>query len=127
SGEKAADGTLTATSVRVRLPHVAGSVTATTSITIALSRPDGTTVTVHVGSSTTIRVAGVDNAKLSDVKTGMAIVVEGTQRADGSIDATAIGAGTRGFGPGMGRGHDFLPGTDPDASAAPSASGGTEG
>jgi hypothetical protein len=123
SGEKAADGSLTAASVWVRLPHVMGTVTTTTADSITLSRPDGTKVTIHVGSETTIRVAGIETAKLSDVKTGMAIVVEGTQRADGSIDAAEIGAGTMG----MGRGHDGLKGLQPDASPAPAASGGANG
>ena len=123
SGEKAADGSLTAASVWVRLPHVMGTVTSVGADSITLTRRDGTTVTIHVGSSTTIRVAGIGSAKLSDVKTGMGVVVEGAQRTDGSIDATAIGAG----GPGMGRGHDGLKGAKPDASAAPDASSGTEG
>ncbi|HEX2754565.1 MAG TPA: DUF5666 domain-containing protein [Candidatus Limnocylindrales bacterium] len=119
TGERASDGTLTASSVWVHLPHVIGTVTVTSADTITLSRRDGTTVTVHVGSDTTIRVAGVDGAKLSDVKAGMAVVVEGTQRADGSIDARAIGAGN----PGKGRGHDMVPGPGSDASPAPDASG----
>jgi endonuclease YncB( thermonuclease family) len=123
TGAKAADGSLTASSVWVRLPRVAGTVTATSGDTITLSRRDGTTVTVHVGTGTTYRVAGVDSPSLSDVKAGMAIVVEGKQRADGSIDATSIGAGDLG----KGRGQDGKKGTDPDASPAPSASAGTEG
>ena len=100
-----------------------GTVTSVGADSITLTRRDGTTVTIHVGSSTTIRVAGIGSAKLSDVKTGMGVVVEGAQRTDGSIDATAIGAG----GPGMGRGHDGLKGAKPGASAAPDASSGTEG
>jgi hypothetical protein len=71
-------------------------------------------------------VAGIAAATLSDVKTGMAIVVEGPQRADGSIDASAIAAGDRaGFG--RGRGHDGPKDVDPNASAAPDASAGTDG
>lgn len=121
TGERAADGSLTASSVWVRLPHVGGTVSATTGTTITLTRRDGTTVTVHIGSGTTIRVAGVENATASDIKKDMAVVVQGTQRADGSIDATAIGAGA--FGKGFGRGgHDKVA---PDASPAPDASSGT--
>ena len=126
TGEKAADGSLTASSVWVRLPHVAGTVTAIDGSTITISRRDGTTVTIHAGSATTIRVAGVDNAKLSDITTGMVIAVEGTQRADGSIDARAIGAGKLGK-PGKGPGHDRQPGGAPDGSPAPNASSGTTG
>jgi hypothetical protein len=123
TGEKAADGSLSASSVWVRLPRVLGTVTATTTDTITLTRRDGTTVTVHVGSGTTFRIPGVDSATISDVKAGMAIVVEGKQRADGSIDATAIGAGDRG----KGLGRDGQKGAKPDASATPDPSAGTEG
>jgi hypothetical protein len=126
SGEKTADGSLTASSVWVRLPRVAGTVTAIDGSTITLSRRDGTTVTIHAGSATTIRVAGVDNAKLSDITTGMVIAVEGTKRADGSYDARAIGAGKLGK-PGKGLGHDRQPGGAPAGLPAPNASSGTTG
>ena len=122
-GEKAADGSLTANSVSVRLPHVMGTATATTGDTITLTQRDGTPVTVHVGSATTVRVAGVTGAKLADVKAGMVVVAEGIQRSDGSIDAAEIGAGAAG----LGRGRDWMPGMNPDASPAPDASGGTTG
>jgi len=123
TGTKAADGSLAATSVWVRLPRVTGTVSAVTASTITLSRRDGTTVTIHIGSGTTIQVAGIANAKLSDVTKGMVIVVEGSQRADGSIDAQVIAAGTFGKAPG----HDRQPGAGPNATQAPSASGGTTG
>ncbi len=123
TGEKNADGSLTASSIWVRLPHVAGTVAATTADTITITRRDGTTVTVHVGSDTTVRVPGVESPTIADVKAGMMIVVEGKQRADGSIDATAIGAGDRG----KLRLRDGQKGDKPDASAAPGASAGTEG
>ncbi len=123
TGEKNADGSLTASSVWVHLPHLAGTVASTTTDTITVTRRDGTTVTVHVGSATTIRVPGVESPTIADVKVGMVIVVEGKQRADGSIDATAIGAGDRG----KVRDHDGRKGVKPDASTSPSPSGGTEG
>ena len=50
TGEKAADGTLTASSVSVRLPHVGGTVTGTSATTITITTQDGSTVTVHVGA-----------------------------------------------------------------------------
>ena len=123
TGDKGADSSLTASSVWVRLPRVVGMVTAVTGDTVTLSRRDGTVVTVHVGAGTTIRVAGTDSAKLSDVKPGMGVVVEGTQRADGSLDARAIGAGL----PGKGFERGTRPGPAPHASPAPSASSGTVG
>ncbi len=125
TGGRGADGSLTAGSVWVRLPHVGGTVTAVGTSTITVARPDGTTVTVHVGAGATIRVAGVDGAKLSDLKSGMVVVVEGAQRADGSIDARMIGAGKGGRGRDLGNGHGKVQG--PDASVAPVASGSTGG
>ncbi len=128
-GSKAADGSFTASSVWVAVPRVAGKVTAVGAGTITIMQRDGSTLTIHVGSSTTIQVGGVTGAKLTDVKAGMGIVVEGAKRADGSIDAAAIGAGDLG----KGRGHDFKPGDVPDgqpapgASLAPQASGGPTG
>ena len=124
TGEKASDGSLDASSVWVRLPHVVGTVTSTTSSSVTIKRPDGTTLTIHVDANTTIRVAGVDSAKLSDLKTGMIVVAEGTQRSDGSIDARAIGAGQPGKLKGLG--HDKQDDT-PDASPAPNASGSSNG
>jgi hypothetical protein len=121
TGERASDGSLTASTVWVQLPRVLGTVTATTADTITLKKADGTALTVHVGAGVTIRVAGIASAKLSDVSAGMIVAVEGTQRADGSLDARAIDAG----GPGRGRGGVAPRG--PAASPAPAGSGGTTG
>jgi hypothetical protein len=122
SGAKASDGSLDATSVTVVLPRVAGKVTAKTATTITITGPNGTTQTINVSSSTTYSVAGTSGGSLADVSVGMRIIVEGTKQADGSIDASAIAAGRfRGNA-----GHDKR-GQDPNASPAPSASGGTTG
>ena len=122
-GEKAADGTMTATSVWIRLAHVAGTVKTVTTDAITITGRDGTTTTIHVSADTTVRVAGVEKATIADVKAGMVIGVEGKGRADGSIDARAIGAGDLG----RGWGHGGKPGKDPNASPAPDASGSTTG
>jgi hypothetical protein len=122
------DTSLTASTVVIRLPVVAGEVTAINGNAITIKRFDGTTQTIHVSGDTTYRVAGVDSAKLSDVKVGMQLLAQGAQRSDGSIDAVSVAAGNgRGlpgkgwFGPG--RGHDKLNGASPNASTAPSTSG----
>ncbi|MEA2519010.1 MAG: hypothetical protein QOF49_1090 [Chloroflexota bacterium] len=125
AGEQAGDGTLTAKTVTIRLPHVQGTVAATTADTITVTRRDGTTVTIHVAAGATIRVAGVGAAVLSDVKAGMVVAAAGTQRPDGSIDATDVRAGQ--FGKGRGRDGTNGDGTTPDASSAPDASAGTDG
>jgi hypothetical protein len=121
-GTKASDGSLDASSVTVFQPRFAGKVTAKTATTITITGPNGTTQTINVSSSTTYNVAGTTGGSLADVSVGMRIVVEGTKRADGSIDASAIAAGRfRGNS-----GHDKQ-GQNPDASPAPSASGSTTG
>jgi hypothetical protein len=118
-GERGTDGSITATSIQVFLPRVAGTVTAVTADSLTIARRDGTTLTIHVGSGTSIGVAGVDDARIADVKTGMVVVVEGSQRADGSLDATALRAGQLG----RGRGDLKVPKNAPDASGAPSTTG----
>jgi hypothetical protein len=87
-----ADGTFTITAIEVVLPRVTGQVSATTSDTITVQRQDGTTMAIHVGSDTTYRVPGIDNATLSDIKPGMVILAQGTQNADGSLQAVAVSA-----------------------------------
>jgi Domain of unknown function (DUF5666) len=95
-GERGSDGRITATTIQIVLPRVLGTVTAVGSDSLTLRRPDGTTVTVHVGSGTSIAVRGAASAKLSDIKVGMVAAVQGTQRSDGSLDASAIRAGQLG-------------------------------
>ena len=92
-GTQASGNTLTALSVHVRVPVVFGQVTAKTADTITIKRPDGTTATIHVGSSTTYRSPESTTAGLADVTVGGVVSVEGTQRADGSIDARVVVTG----------------------------------
>jgi hypothetical protein len=117
TGERGSDGSLTAASVIVIPARVVGTVASVSGDTITVTRPDGTTMTVHVAANTTIRVAGVDGAVIADVKAGMAIAAEGSQRSDGSLDATAI----RARQPGGFRGHD-APKAGHDANPSPSPS-----
>ena len=126
SEEKATDGSYTITAVVVVLPTIGGEVTAIDGQTLTVTQPGGTTVTVHVGADTTYQVDGAAG-KLSDIKVGSSIVAEGTQRADGSLDATDVHIGVGGHGgfrgmPGFPGGRDH--GTNPNASPAPSSSAG---
>ena len=107
-GTSTGDNALTALTVRVKPDRAVGTVTAKTADTITITKRDGSTVTVHVDADTTYRVAGVENADLGDVAVDMAIGVSGRERADGSIDADVVAAGTgRGFKRGGGlRGFD---------------------
>jgi uncharacterized protein DUF5666 len=117
--ERASDGTYSVTAIVVVLPTVVGEITAIDGSTITVTQPGGTTATIHVDSDTTYRTA--DGAgSLSDLQVGAVIVAEGTQRADGSLDADAIGSGFK-----DGRGRHGIPGLGPDkapaASPAPSS------
>ncbi len=107
-GASTGDNALTALTVRVKPDRAVGTVRAKTADTITIRERDGSTVTVHVDGDTSYRVAGAENAALGDVAVDMAIGVSGRVRADGSIDADAVAAGTgRGFKRGDGlRGFD---------------------
>ena len=117
AGPQATDGPITAIKVTIILPRVAGQVSATSSGGLTLTRPDGTTLKVNVSSATTYQVAGKTGATLSDVTTGMTVIVTGTQRADGSLDAVSVVGGSYDGWRGGRHGRD--------ASPAPSASPGT--
>lgn len=119
--QREADGTFTITAIDVVLPQVVGTITSVSGNTLTLLDRDGATVTVHLGATTRIRVRGVDNAAAKDLVKGQIALVVGAKRTDGSIDATAVLAGTlrepKGVYP---KGpKDQRPG----ASSAPSASG----
>jgi hypothetical protein len=121
-GTSAANNAMTAVTVRIQLPRVGGQVTAKSADTITIARRDGSTTTIHVSSSTTYEVAGQTSANLTDVTVGMILVAEGSQRADGSIDATTVVAGTVMGGHGW-----FGPDTAPNPAPSTSPSGTTEG
>lgn len=118
-GTSATNNAMTAVTVRIQLPRVGGQVTAKSSDTITVARRDGSTATIHVSSSTTYQVVDKTSASLADITVGMTVMAEGTQRADGSIDASTVVAGTVKAG---GRGW-FGPFAAPSASP----SGTTEG
>ena len=91
-----ADGTTTISQIDVVLPQVVGRVTATTSDTITIERPDGTSMTIHVDASTTYQVRGLTTATLADIKAGMIVVATGPQNTDGSLQALAVRAAAAG-------------------------------
>ncbi|MFL5710374.1 MAG: DUF5666 domain-containing protein [Chloroflexota bacterium] len=128
--EKASDGTYTVTAVAVVLPTVVGEITKIEGDTITVTQPGGTTATIHVDSSTKYRLAGGSGSggSLSDLKVGVVIAAEGTQRSDDSLDASAIRGGIekgalrgRGFGAKPDLPGGFGPHHDQDASPAPSS------
>jgi hypothetical protein len=119
TGSKGAGTSFTATSVRIKAPRAAGTVTAKSATTITIQRKDGTTQTIKVDSATTYQVAGVTSAKLSDVAVGMRLEAVGRQNTDGSLDATAIRAGNGKIRGGPKNHDDF---DEPGPSASPDSS-----
>ena len=122
------DGSWTIDAIAVILPHVGGEVTAVDGTTITVTRRDDTTATINVDGGTEYIVNG-DVATLSDIEVGMFLVAEGTENADGSLNAADVraaergifrGPGGKGFGFGHGPGRDPN-GVDPDATGAPSS------
>lgn len=114
AGTSSGDDQLAATGVRVAPDRAAGTVASKTADSITITRRDGSTLVVHVDADTVFRVQGAtDTATLADVAVDMRIGVSGRARADGSIDADAVIAGT-GRGPGHGFGRGFG-GPGPDA------------
>jgi hypothetical protein len=117
-----ADGTFAVTAIQVVLPSVAGTVSAKTATSITITQRDGSSVTIHVDADTTYRVAGATTADLGDVAVGMRLVAVGTLNADGSLDATAVKAGTEFRGGPWDHGKPGLPA--PSASPeSPSSTG----
>jgi Domain of unknown function (DUF5666) len=85
------DGTtFTALAVDIELPHVQGVVTEKSGSSVTIKRRDGTSVVIHIGSDTNIKVRGKDTATVADITVGDRVGASGTQRSDGSIDAQEV-------------------------------------
>ena len=134
-GESSGNNALDATSVHVAADRVLGRVTAKSSDSITVETRDGSR-TIHVDGDTTYQVRGVDDPGIDDIDVGDTIIAGGRARDDGSLDASAVGAGPGrgGFDWSLGgrggrlfpglpgwEGSDKDPGSDAD-DASPSAS-----
>ncbi len=86
--------TFTALSIDIELPHIAGLVTAKTRDSITVTQRDGTTAVIHVGAGTTYKVLGSAAPSLADIEIGDGVSAEGTLRANGSLDAASVHAGS---------------------------------
>jgi hypothetical protein len=95
---------------------VIGTVASKSASAIVVTTQAGQNVTVNVSATTTYSVRGVTGATIDNIAVGSQVIVQGTPNADGSVNATRIQSGVRGFG-GGGRGRG---GFGPGASAAPS-------
>ena len=120
TGTTGTGDSFSASTVTIKAPRVAGTVTAVTASTITIQQRDGSSLTINVGSDTTIQVAGKDPAAIGDVTVGMRLVAAGRPNANGSFDATAIRAGN-------GRFHDGPFDRDDAGEPAPSGSPSTTG
>lgn len=126
-GTKDSNGAFTATHVDIEPAMVVGKVTARTADTITVTDRGGTSVTIHVTSSTTYETRGNSTAGLADVAVGNVVLAQGTLNGDGSLTATDVRIGP--FGPGgPGRPHgdrenDGAP-ANPGGSPDPSANAG---
>jgi hypothetical protein len=120
--DRASVGAYQVTAIAVALPSLAGQVSAVSGDTLTITQPGGTKATIHVSGTTTYEVNGAAG-KLSDIKVGSFIIAEGSQRADGSLDAAGVrsGFGLRGVPGGPGFGGSHRGGDAPKASPAPSA------
>jgi hypothetical protein len=118
------DGTYSVTALAVVQDAVIGQMTAKDGDSLTLSQPDGSSVTVNVDGSTTFTVAGETGKGLSDVEVGMVVAATGEPNDDGSLDATAVRAGSIWQGPGRGFRDGRGPGKwlDPAPSASPDTS-----
>ncbi len=96
------DGTYTITAVEVVLPRIVGQVTAVDGNGLTLELPDGSDATVRIGDATEISVGGESDKAVSDIETGMVVIVAGEEATDGTFDAVSIRAGSiwQRFGPG---------------------------
>ena len=111
--EGSLDGTtFTATRVRIEPAVAGGEVTAKTSSSITVKGRDGKATTIHVSAATTYKVRGKETATLADIAIGDFLVASGKARADGSLDASRVGAGKLTWGK-----HDKP--AAPGASATP--------
>lgn len=86
---KNTDGTYTVTLVVVRVPKVAGTVTAVSSTGFTLKQRDGSTKTVTVSGSTDYLIAGATGAK-ADVVVGSRVQVEGAAGTGDAFSATVV-------------------------------------
>lgn len=99
---------------------VIGTVASKTTSTIVVTTLAGQTVTVDVSPATTYSVRGVTAATIDNIAVGDRVEVQGTPNPDGSVNATLIQSGVRGFGGGDrgGSGRFGLPTPGPSAGAS---------
>ncbi|MHB8631383.1 MAG: DUF5666 domain-containing protein, partial [Candidatus Limnocylindria bacterium] len=89
-GKANADGTYTATTIEVHQPRFDGTVGSVNGSTIGITRADGTSAIVELGSRTAFHGEDGVSASATDVAVGMEIHAQGTLNANGSLSATTV-------------------------------------
>ena len=117
-------------------PAVVGTVASVATNTFVVTSPDGTKVTVDVGSSTSYMEFGKTSASIADVTVGAHVAVFGTD-ANNTVTATEVGIGNPSdgqggpggpggpWGPGGNHGPDGTGGWSPGSSGTASSSSGS--
>ena len=117
-------------------PAAVGTVASVGTNTFVVTSPDGTKVTVDVGSSTSYMEFGKTSASIADVTVGAHVAVFGTN-ANNTVTATKVGIGNPTarpggpggsggpWGPGGNHGPDGMGGWPPAPSGTASGSSGT--
>lgn len=82
------DGSLTAETVHIISPHVAGKVASVSGDTITVTTRQGTTI-VYLTAATTVH-KGRQTAAQTDIAVGDMILATGTKNADGSLTASNV-------------------------------------
>ena len=86
--------TASAIRIQVRLDRIAGEVTAVAKDTITVKQRDGKTATIKVSADTRLVIRGDATPTVAEIKVGMRVSGVGTLGADGTLDASAVSAGT---------------------------------
>ena len=105
-------------------PAAFGTVASVGTDTFTLTSPDGTKVTVDVGSSTSYMDFGKTSASIADVTVGAHVVVFGTD-TNNTVAATKVGIGSPTGGPGGMHGSAGPGGWSPASSTGTSSSNST--
>lgn len=88
-GQRASDGSVTATRVEIVLPSYAGKVTAINGADLTVQGRDGQSHTIHTTTTTKVNRAG-ETASVGDIKVGESISVSGTLNSDQTLTADVI-------------------------------------
>lgn len=88
-GQRASDGSVTATRIDIVMPSYAGMVTAITGSDLTIKGRDGQTHTIHTGASTKVKRAGED-VTFAAIAVGDKVLASGTLNGDQTLTADVV-------------------------------------